>query len=107
MVREGGKGEKFQGGHLPPYFPRLCQLAFSDVWVDANNNKIALKTYRQPTNTGHYIKWQSFVPQRYKFNLVKNLLFRAYKICNSYFLIHQDFQTVTAMLKKWLSGMVY
>jgi len=37
------------------------QLAVLDVWVDANNNKIALKTYQRSINTGLYIKWPSFV----------------------------------------------
>ena len=65
------------------------QLAFLDVWISNQDGKPAIKTYRKPTHTGLYIKWQSFVPLKYKINLVRNLLHRAYKICNSYSLIHE------------------
>ena len=51
-------------------------------------------------NTGLYINWQSFVPSRYKLNLVKTLLHRAYNICNSYSLIHKDFQGMSSILKR-------
>ena len=44
--------------------------------------------------------WQSFVPLKYKINLVRNLLHRAYKICNSYSLIHEDFKIISTMLEK-------
>ena len=75
-------------------------LAFLDVWISNQDGKLALKTYRKPTHTGLYIKWQSFVPLKYKINLVRNLLHRAYKICNSYSLIHEDFKIVSTMLEK-------
>ena len=49
------------------------QLAFLDVWISNQDGKLALKTYRKPTHTGLYIKCQSFVPLKYKINLVRNL----------------------------------
>ena len=76
------------------------KLAFLDVWINNEDGELKLNTYRKPTNTGLYIKWQSFVPLKYKINLIRNLLHRAYKICNSYSLIHQDFQTISSMLKR-------
>ena len=63
------------------------QMSFLDVWIDSSSNKF----YRKPTNTGRYMNWQSFVPLRYKLNLIKSLLHRAYVICNSYNLIRKDF----------------
>ena len=62
--------------------------------------KTSLKTYRKPTHTGLHIKWQSFVPLKYKINLVRNFLHRAYKICNSYSLIHEDFKIISTMLEE-------
>ena len=48
------------------------QMPFLDVWIDYTEAILKLSTYRKPTNTGLYINWQSFVPSRYKLNLVKN-----------------------------------
>ena len=76
------------------------QMPFLDVWIDNTEGIFKLSTYRKPTNTGLYINWQSFVPSRYQLNLVKTLLHRAYSICNSHSLIHQDFQSISSILKR-------
>ena len=76
------------------------QLAFLDVWINNQDGKLTLKTYRKPTHTGLHIKWQSLVPLKYKINLVRNLLHRAYKTCSSYSLIHEDFKMISTMLEK-------
>ena len=76
------------------------QMPFLDVWIDNTEGILKLSTYQKPTNTGLCINWQSFVPFRYKLNLVKTLLHRAYSICNSYSLIHEDFQGKSSILKR-------
>ena len=76
------------------------QLAFLDISINYQDGKLTLKTYRKPTHTGLYIKWQSFAPLKYKINLVRNLLHRAYKICSSYSLIHEYFKIISTMLEK-------
>ena len=76
------------------------QLAFLNVLISNQDEKLVLKTYRKPTHTGLCIKWQSFVPLKYQINLVRNLLHRAYKICNSHSLIHEDFKIISTMLEK-------
>ena len=55
-------------------------------------------TFRKPTHSGLYSKWSSFVPHRYKINLVNCLLERSYKICNSYQLISAEFHKIQQML---------
>ena len=75
------------------------QMPFLDVWIHNTEGISKLSTFRKPTNTGLYINWQSFVPSRYKFSLVKTVLHRAYSICNSYSLIHEDFQGTSSILK--------
>ena len=75
------------------------QMHFLDVWKDNIKEILKLSTYRKPTNTGLYINSQSFVPSRYKLNLVKTLLHRTHSICNSYSLIHEDFQGISSILK--------
>ena len=49
------------------------QLAFLDVWINNQDGKLTLKTYRKPTHTELYIKWQSFVLLKYQINLARNL----------------------------------
>ena len=61
------------------------QLAFLDVLVSrTTGNVVQTSVSRKKTYTGLYLKWTSFVPYRYKRNLVHSLLQRAYKIGSSY-----------------------
>ena len=46
-----------------------------------------------------YTKWDSYTPFHYKQNLVATLLDRAYKICNSWKLIHEEFERITKTLQ--------
>ena len=68
------------------------QLTFLDVHITKTREGVETKIFRKPTFTGLYINWQSYVPLKYKKNLLFTLLDRAYKICNSYAFIHQEFQ---------------
>ena len=77
------------------------QLAFLDVLVSRNTGNVAqTSVFRKKTHTGLYLKWNSFVPYRYKRNFVNSLLQRAYKIGSSYKLIHSDFMRIKEMLAK-------
>ena len=77
------------------------QLAFLDVLVSRNTGNVTqTSVFRKKTHTGLYLKWTSFVPYRYKRNLVNSLLQRAYKIGSSYKLIHSDFMRIKEMLAK-------
>ena len=77
------------------------QLAFLDVLVSRNTGNVAQTSiFSKKTHSGLYLKWTSFVPYRYKHNLVKSLLQRAYKIGSSYKLIHSDFMRIKDMLAK-------
>ena len=53
--------------------------------------------YRKKTNTGLYTNWKNFIPFKYKINIIKCLIDRSYKICNSYQKIHKDFPKVTTL----------
>ena len=77
------------------------QLAFFDVLVSRNTGNVAqTSVFRKKTHTRLYLKWTSFVPYRYKRNLVNSLLQRANKIGSSYKLIHSDFMRIKEMLAK-------
>ena len=60
------------------------RLAYMDVLVERlDNDGVATAVYRKPTFTGLYIPWDSFCATKYKINLVKNLVFRARRICSA------------------------
>jgi hypothetical protein len=60
------------------------QLPFLDVLVRRRGDgSIARTVYRKPTSVGQYIHFYSFVPLKRKRNLIKNLTFRARRICSS------------------------
>ena len=73
-------------------------INFLDVLVNNNSTKVTTSTFCKPTNTGLYSKWSSFVPRRYKYNLVNCLLDRAYKICSSYESIYSEVDNIKVML---------
>ena len=73
-------------------------INFLDVLVDNSSTTVTTSTFRKPTNTGLYSKWSSFVPRRYKYNLVNCLLDRAYKICSSYESICSEVDNIKVML---------
>ena len=57
------------------------QLPFLDVKVQ-RGEMFVTRVYRKPTFTGLYIPFDSFVPFRYKRNLIKNLCSRATRLCS-------------------------
>ena len=59
------------------------KLAFLDVQITKNSNCIETSIFRKNINLGIYTRWDSYVPNPYKQNLVWTLLHRAYSICNS------------------------
>ena len=73
-------------------------INFLDVLVDNSSTTVTTSTIRKPTNTGLYSKWSSFVPRRYKYNLVNCVLDRAYKISSSYESICSEADSIVVML---------
>ena len=64
------------------------------------NNNLQLSVYRKPTHTGLYINWLSFVPFRYKLNLIKWLLDKAFKICSNRPLMQKELDFISTLLGK-------
>ena len=60
------------------------RLSFPDVLVDNNGPNLVTSTFCKPTHTGLYTKGNSFVPRRFKINLIDCLLDCCYRICSSY-----------------------
>ena len=73
---------------------------FLDVKVSKHGNSFSTSTFYKPTHTGVYTNWYSFTPRKFKLNLVKCLLSRAWKICSNKNLFQQDWQVIKLNLIK-------
>ena len=57
-------------------------LNFLDVLVEKDDTRFLTSTFRKPTFTGQYIRWNSFRPKTRKISLIKTLIHRAPIICS-------------------------
>ena len=67
-------------------------LNFLDVLVERKDNAFFTSVYRKPTFTGLGLRYDSFLPNSYKNNLIQCLIHRAYKISSTFNLFHLDVQ---------------
>ena len=75
-------------------------IPFLDVLVTRTvDGFISTSLYRKCTFSGLYMKFDSFVPQHFKRNLVFGLLNRAWKICSSFELFNQEMENIKQLLK--------
>ena len=81
---------------------KLKQLTFHflNVNIKYDNNRFSTQIYFQPTNTGLYMLWDSFLPHSYKINLIKCLLLRAFKICSNWSQFIHDSNQITNVFTK-------
>ena len=56
------------------------KLPFLDILVSKENGCINTNIYRKPTFSGVYSNFKSFIPAKYKANLVATLLYRIYHL---------------------------
>ncbi|CAL8069407.1 unnamed protein product [Calicophoron daubneyi] len=76
------------------------QIPFLDaLLLRQSDGSIRRKVYRKPTWTDQYINFHSFVPLRRKRNLVRNLAFRARKICSPE-MLSEELQFLRELLLK-------
>ena len=60
------------------------QFSFLDILVTRANGAFTTSVYRKPTFSGLYTKFDSFIPDSFKFGLVYSLLHRIYCISSSW-----------------------
>ena len=72
-------------------------INFLDILISKENNKYVTSTYRKPTVTGLGMLYTSHVPKSFKDNLIKCLVFRAFKISSTL----SAFETELSFLKKY------
>lgn len=75
-------------------------LSFLDVSVLREGNSFSTSVYRKKTFTGLFSHFESFIPDRYKFNLVMCLLDRGFKICSSFPNFAREINTLAIIFAK-------
>ena len=80
-----------------------CTLNFLDVTINRKNNYFCTSVYRKPTFTGLGLRFDSFAPKSYKYNLISCLIHRAYKISSNFQLFHLEI----VKLRKFFSANFY
>jgi hypothetical protein len=75
------------------------ELPFLDILIKRNCDGL-LETciYRKPTFSGLYLKWNSYVPKKFKTNLVTCLLHRAWRICSDMDLFQEEVHFIKNIL---------
>jgi len=74
-------------------------LPFLDINISRDNNYFTTSVYRKPTYTGLTTKFSSYIPIKYKGNLVSILIYRAFKISKNYHIFHQEVEFIISILK--------
>ena len=79
------------------------KLEFLDTVVirSSTSDYPDIRTKVKATDKGLFYHFNSFVPMKYKLNLVSTLVYRIYKIASNYHLLHQDLEVLK---KKLLSN---
>ena len=74
-------------------------IAFLDVFISGiNNQNLTLQTYHKSTYTGLLLNFKSFTSFSYKISLIKCLIDRSFKICNSWNSFHNDIERIKCNL---------
>ena len=66
------------------------KLSFTDVEVSREKGKFVTTVYREPTFSGVYTHFESFLPTVYKFGMVYTLVYRCFKICSDWTKFHEE-----------------
>ena len=67
-------------------------LPFLDILLLRDNNHISTSVFRKATFTGLGTSYLSFIPEQFKINSIKTLLFRGYNVCSDWFSFHKEIE---------------
>ena len=73
-------------------------IPFLDIFITRTDDCIITGVYRKPSHSGVLTHYESYVPFRYKLNMLNTLMDRGYKICNKWHTMTDEFTTLTKML---------
>ena len=66
------------------------RIPFLDIFIIWKKSSIETTVYRKSTDTGIYHNWFSFVPNTWKRETLKNLVYRVYNICSTKYLLRKE-----------------
>ena len=74
-------------------------LPFLDVFLTRNGNHITTSIYRKPSFTGLGLNFLSFVPETFKINAIKTLLYRCYHLSSDWLAVHTEIDFLIKFFK--------
>ena len=74
-------------------------LPFLDVFLTRKDNTISTSVYRKPTFTGLGINYLSFIPENFKINAIKTLLYRCYHLSSDWVSVHKEIEFLVDFFK--------
>ena len=77
-----------------PKLKKDGKLPFLDVEITRSNGNFSTSVYREPTFTGLFTNFHSFIPLAYKRSLISCLVHRIFNICSSYENFHIQLEIV-------------
>ena len=75
-------------------------LPFLDVNIRKMDNTFTTSVYHKPTYTGLTTRYDSFIPSKYKDNLISTLIYRAFHISKDFFIMAKEFDFIKDILRK-------
>ena len=75
-------------------------MSFLDIKIIRELNSFSTSVYRKPTFSGVFTNFDSFIPLSYKTGLIWSLLYRAFSLCSSFELLHQEILKLKDIFKR-------
>ena len=66
------------------------KIPFLDILITKSGGRVVTDVYRKDTYTGLGLNFHSFVPSLFKINSIRTLLHRAYNICSTWHIFHEE-----------------
>lgn len=73
-------------------------MTISHSKTETNMHGYATSVYRKPTSTSLFMSYNSFTPLIYRLSVLKCLLYRAFRLCSTWNLIHEEITLIRSML---------
>jgi len=76
------------------------KLSYLDVLIDRNSNQFSTSVYRKDSYSGLGTRYDSYVPNIFKSNLISCLIIRAFRICSSEIAFTKELEFLKSFLFK-------
>ena len=74
-------------------------VSFSNIKISRENNKFVASVYHEPTLSGIFTNFGSFIPDIYKRGLIETLHHRSFRLCSNCESFHREIETLKSILK--------